>query len=414
MTSIKQALNRYYGVLVDKLFLKRNEILLVLCVIALSLDPLFCYLLIVNDDKQCLRLDTRTGTIAVVLRSIIDFLYVIYIILQFRASIVTLSSQTNGAVWRSFLLHLLVDVLVILPLPQVLVFVVIPKLNDSRSTKSLNFIFIIQYVLRVLRICSLLKIVLRNSGILAKSPWANLFLLMLASHVLGAFWYLFSIERKAACWLEACNHIGVHCSLYCGNTLQARTFLNDSCSTKTPNSTLFDFGIYLDALASEAVHSADIVQRISYCFWWGLQNLSSLGQGLKTSTYVWEIYFSVFVSISGLLSFAFLIGNLQAYLLSEVARSEEMRLKRKEMESWKSWMAFWSFPENLKERILRTIEGKLKENTVINTHNLLDLLPLDLRKEATWHLGSGLLRRVSYVVLCSYYLYTFSFFLWHE
>lgn len=208
MTSIKQTLNRYYGVLVDKLVLKPNEILLVLCVIALSLDPLFCYLLIVNDEKQCLRLDTRTGTIAVVLRSTIDFSYVIYIIFQFRASIVT--AQTNAAVWRSFSLHLLVDILVILPLPQVskshswliascmrihklynfcdiyvqvLVFAVIPKLNDSGATKSLNFIFIIQYVLRVLRICSLLKIVLRNSGILAKSPWANLFFLMLASHV---------------------------------------------------------------------------------------------------------------------------------------------------------------------------------------------------------------------------------------
>lgn len=104
--------------------------------------------------------------------------------------------------------------------------------------------------------------------------------------------------------------------------------------------------------------------------------------------------------------------------MSEVARSEEMRakteemrLKRKEMESW---MAFCSFPENLNERILQTIEGKLKENIVINIHSLLHLLPLDLRKDAIRHLGLGLLRRVSYLVLCSYYLYTFSFCLSHE
>ncbi|KAL6220359.1 hypothetical protein ACLB2K_008115 [Fragaria x ananassa] len=135
---------------------------------------------------------------------------------------------------------------------------------------------------------------------------------------------------------------------------------------------------------SGVVDSADIVQRISDCFWWGLQNLSSLGQGLKTSTYVWEIYFSIFILISGLLSFAFLIGNVQAYLLSEVAKSEErrvrveqMRLKRQEMESWRP---FLSFPENLREQILQNIECKLQENILVDVHNFLPYLSIDLRK----------------------------------
>lgn len=38
---------------------------------------------------------------------------------------------------------------------------------------------------------------------------------------------------------------------------------------------------------------------------------SSLGQNLKTSTYVWESAFAVFISISGLVLFALLIGNMQ-------------------------------------------------------------------------------------------------------
>jgi hypothetical protein len=38
---------------------------------------------------------------------------------------------------------------------------------------------------------------------------------------------------------------------------------------------------------------------------------SSLGQNLKTSTYAWENLFAVFVSISGLVLFALLIGNVQ-------------------------------------------------------------------------------------------------------
>ncbi|PRQ33339.1 hypothetical protein RchiOBHm_Chr5g0056491 [Rosa chinensis] len=38
---------------------------------------------------------------------------------------------------------------------------------------------------------------------------------------------------------------------------------------------------------------------------------SSLGQSLKTSTYVWEIYYAVFISVSGLVLFSSLIGNMQ-------------------------------------------------------------------------------------------------------
>lgn len=38
---------------------------------------------------------------------------------------------------------------------------------------------------------------------------------------------------------------------------------------------------------------------------------SALGQDLETSTYVWEICFAVSVSISGLVLFSFLIGNMQ-------------------------------------------------------------------------------------------------------
>lgn len=42
-----------------------------------------------------------------------------------------------------------------------------------------------------------------------------------------------------------------------------------------------------------------------------LEFCSSLGQNIKTSTFVWEICFAVFISISGLVLFSFLIGNMQ-------------------------------------------------------------------------------------------------------
>ncbi|XP_020414191.1 cyclic nucleotide-gated ion channel 1 isoform X2 [Prunus persica] len=376
---IREALKSCYGVLAFGLGFKNkfvnpqelvllqrwNKVLQVLCVVSLSLDPLFCYLLIVNDENKCLRLDTRLGNIAILLRSVIDFFHLFRIIFHFRASITIITpSQASGTgrnesvteppalVGTYLLLWFLLDILVILPLPQVVVFFIIPRLNDSRvfnATKSLNFIVILQYVLRVLRISSWLKKATRISGFLAETAGtkaaSNLFLYMLASHVVGAFWYLFSIERKAACWRQVC---------------------------KNPA-------------------GADFVQKISYCFWWGLQNLSSLGQSLKTSTYVWEIYFSVVISISGLVLFAFLIGNMQTYLQSKTARLEEMRLQGQDIELW---MAFHSLPRKLKKRIRQYEKYKWQETRGVDVENFLNNLPRDLRRDTKLHLCSGPLSKV--------------------
>lgn len=41
---------------------------------------------------------------------------------------------------------------------------------------------------------------------------------------------------------------------------------------------------------------------------------SSVGQNLKTSTYVGEIFFAIFIATFGLVLFALLIGNMQVNL----------------------------------------------------------------------------------------------------
>lgn len=164
-----------------------------------------------------------------------------------------------------------------------------------------------------------------------------------------------SIERETTCWKKACGNLStcIHESLYCDDGSSNSSFLNESCPIKSSNTTLFDFGIFLEALQSGVTNSNDFPQKFFYCFWWGLQNLrlvlmvclillliylvrmlcnfiftatvfnfdidvilvicfcSSLGQNLKTSTYVWEICFAVFISIAGLVLFSFLIGNMQ-------------------------------------------------------------------------------------------------------
>lgn len=144
------------------------------------------------------------------------------------------------------------------------------------------------------------------------------------------------------CWREACNEQD-GCdlaSLYCGSSVYGNnTFLQDACPTNGDANIDPIFGIYLPVLQNVS-QSTGFFPKLFYCFWWGLQNLwcvynwnqffftlknsalgavficcyfycSSYGQNLKTSTYIWENLFAVFVSTSGLVLFALLIGNVQ-------------------------------------------------------------------------------------------------------
>ncbi|KAJ6359369.1 hypothetical protein OIU76_000991 [Salix suchowensis] len=270
---------------------------------AVSLDPMFFYVPVIDDRKKCLSLDSTMEITASVLRSFTDIFYMLHIIFHFRTGFIAPSSRVFGrgvlvedtrAIAKRYLSsYFLIDILSVLPLPQ--------------------------YVPRFMRIYPLYKEV-TTSGILTETAWVgaafNLFLYMLASHVIGAFWYLFSIERQTNCWRQACGtqetcrreHLFCDGAGGAGNL----SFLDNRCPVTTPNETVFNFGIFLDALQSGVVlSSTGFSDKFFYCFWWGLRNLSSLGQNLKTSTYVWEICFAVFISISGLVLLMFVTGNFQ-------------------------------------------------------------------------------------------------------
>ncbi|CAH9070620.1 unnamed protein product [Cuscuta epithymum] len=393
-------------------FLQRwNKIFVLSCVVAISLDPLFFYIPVVDNDKKCLDVDKKLEFTASALRSCTDIFYILHIILQFRTSFIAPSSRVFGRgvlvedAWeiakRYLSSHFFIDILAVLPLPQIVILIVIPKMRGAKSLNTKNllkFVVFIQYIPRIYRVYPLYKEVTRTSGILTETAWAgaafNLFLYMLASHALGAFWYLFSIERQTTCWQRACGNSTIcrHASLYCGDDHTTfRTLLNVSCPIDEKNTTKFDFGIFLDALQSGVVESRDFPQKFFYCFWWGLQNLSSLGQNLQTSTFIWEICFAVFISIAGLVLFSFLIGNMQTYLQSTTVRLEEMRVKRRDAEQW---MAHRLLPENLRQRIRRYEQYKWQETRGVDEENLIRNLPKDLRRDIKRHLCLALLMRV--------------------
>ncbi|KAL5208212.1 hypothetical protein ABZP36_032647 [Zizania latifolia] len=392
-------------------FLQRwNKIFVISCLIAVSVDPLFFYIPVIDGDNTCLYLDKKLEIVASILRFFTDIFYLLHITFQFRTGFIAPSSRVFGRgvlvedtfeiAKRYLSTYFLIDFLAILPLPQVFVLVVLPHLQGSSVMKAKNILMIIvicQYVPRLIRIIPLYLQITRSAGIITETAWAgaafNLLIYMLASHILGALWYLLSIQQEYTCWREACSRQD-GCdsgSLYCRiNTSGNNKFLQNACPTNGTDSPDPIFGIYLPALQNVS-QSASFFEKLFYCFWWGLQNLSSLGQNLKTSTYTWENLFAVFVSTSGLVLFALLIGNVQTYLQSASMRIEEMRMKQRDTEQW---MSHRLLPDNLKERILRHEQYRWQETRGVDEEGLLINLPKDLRREIKRHLCLSLLTRV--------------------
>lgn len=109
---------------------KWNKIFVLSCVMAVSVDPLFFYIPIVNRDKQCVDLDTKLEITASVLRSFTDIFYLLHIVFQFRTGFIAPSSRVFGrgvlvedlsAIAKRYLSsYFFIDILAVLPFPQVI------------------------------------------------------------------------------------------------------------------------------------------------------------------------------------------------------------------------------------------------------------------------------------------------------
>ncbi|XP_068342872.1 probable cyclic nucleotide-gated ion channel 5 isoform X2 [Pyrus communis] len=399
----------------DKFLLLWNKFFVISCILAVSVDPLFFYLPVINTSSTCLGIDRRLAIIATTLRMIVDAFYLIHMALQFRTAYIAPSSRVFGRgelvidpariAKRYLRSYFIIDFLSVLPLPQIVVwrFLQRSKSSDVLATKqALLFIVLFQYIPRLLRVHPLTSELKRTAGVFAETAWEGaayyLLLYMLASHIVGAFWYLLALERNDTCWQKACTEIGKSCDkkiLYCGNQyIATRSNVTETILSKCTaddQNTFFDFGIYNSALSSGVVSSNKFIVKYCYCLWWGLQNLSTLGQGLATSTYPGEVIFSIALAIFGLILFALLIGNMQTYLQSLTIRLEEMRVKRRDSEQW---MHHRLLPQDLRERVRRYDQYKWLETRGVDEQSLVQSLPKDLRRDIKRHLCLALVRRV--------------------
>ncbi|XP_016650473.1 PREDICTED: cyclic nucleotide-gated ion channel 1-like, partial [Prunus mume] len=432
------------------------------CVFGVLIDPLFFYIPIVNKDTQCIGLDKSLKGAVISLRSTMDLFYVVNIVIQiyiepkvptFRVmgrSYLHTIVLTKGTIlvedalalanriWR-ISSHILIDLLAVLPIPQAVILIFMDS-SSLNTMKFLAFLALLQYVPRVLRIyllCTKLnKTPARETKIwiLFKGAF-SFFLYILASHAFGAFWYFLAIQRETACWQNACrNNNGCEpTTFYCnGRTIRNITFLDDLCSINphNANATPFDFGMFVEAVQSGVLESTNLPKKFFHCFWWGLRNLSSLGQNLQTSNYTWENIFAIFISLSGLLLvLLYLTTNLKVGAKSKynfifpfklkapqnenpspivyhshkicmelVTRtSAKMRiirqLKMKDLEV-QFWLSENDIPKNMKAPIMQKVHKQLEQNKDVHVENILSILPLEQKRFIKRHLCWPTMKKV--------------------
>ncbi|CAJ1973820.1 unnamed protein product [Sphenostylis stenocarpa] len=401
--------------------LEWNRAFLFSCILALFVDPLFFYLPSVENDgkSSCMATDLNIGIVVTCFRTFADVFYLLNMVIKFRTAYVSPSSRVFGRgelvmdprlIARRYLRsEFFLDLVATLPLPQIVIWFIMPAIRSSHADHTNNalvLIVLLQYVPRLYLIFPLSSQIIKATGVVTKTAWAgaayNLLLYMLASHVLGASWYLLSIERHATCWKSECRNesLPVKCAL---KYLDCSTLNHDdrmkwvnttsvfgNCNPE--NSTNFNYGIFASAVDNNVISSV-FIEKYLYCLWWGLQNLSSYGQGLTTSTFVGETAFAILIAILGLVLFAHLIGNMQTYLQSITVRLEEWRLKRRDTEEW---MSHRQLPQNLRERVRRFVQYKWLATRGVDEETILRALPIDLRRDIQRHLCLDLVRRVPF------------------
>ncbi|XP_021903122.1 probable cyclic nucleotide-gated ion channel 14 [Carica papaya] len=369
------------------IFLQWNRVFLFWCLVALFVDPLFFYLpsVVTNAKSSCMQSDSKLGIVVTCFRSFADAFYLLHMFIKFRTAYISPTSRVFGRgelvkdpelIARRYLKSdFLIDLLASLPLPQIVIWFIIPATRSSHSDHTNNalvLIVLLQYLPRLYLIFPLSSQIIKATGVVTKTAWAgaiyNLLLYMLASHVSGASWYLLSIERHATCWKSECRKefTPLKCIphyLDCGTLSDGgrkqwenTTVVFRNCNPA--NDISFNYGIFENALTNNVL-SSKFIEKYLYCLWWGLQNLSSYG----------------------------------TYLQSITVRLEEWRLKRRDTEEW---MRHRQLPQDLRERVRRFVQYKWLATRGVDEESILRGLPTDLRRDIQRHLCLDLVRRVPF------------------
>ncbi|KAG5226976.1 cyclic nucleotide-gated ion channel [Salix suchowensis] len=406
---------------------KWNRVSLLTRGIALAIDPLFFYALSLSIGKggaPCLYVNIGFAAIVTIARSCVDALHLWHLWLQFRLAYVSRESLVFGCgklEWnaRAIASHYVrslkgfwFDVFVIMPIPQVIFWLLVPKfIREEKIKRVLTILlvtFLFQFLPKVYHSYCLARRMRKVTGYIFGTIWwgfgLNLVAYLIASHVTGGCWYVLATERVATCLQKQCERNG-NCNL----TLQCSTnvcyrFMYPADKYGNPcgrNSTWiakplclddngpFNYGIYSPALL--VVSSNSLAVKILYPIFWGLLNLSSFGNELAPTSNLLEVMFSIYIVLCGFGLFTLLIGNIQVFLHVVMAKNKKMQLRRRDVE-W--WMRRRQLPAGLRQRFRHFERQKWRVMGGEDEMRWIEELPEGLRRDIKRYLCLDLIKKV--------------------
>ncbi|XP_038983045.1 probable cyclic nucleotide-gated ion channel 20, chloroplastic isoform X2 [Phoenix dactylifera] len=383
-----------------------NQFIFICCLLMVVFDPIFFLLPSIQMDNKCIIMDWSLATSFAIVRSVIDFIYFIHMLLQFRVAYVAPESRVVGAgdlvdqpkrIALHYLRHnFILDLCVALPLPQIMLLFVIPEAVEPTAgiyaRDILCLTVTIQYIPRMIKFFQLLA-GRSTGGFVFESAWTsfvmNVLMYLLSGHVVGAIWYIFGLQRVNECLRGACSdsHI-LHCESFieCGhgnkNPISAwQEWLKDSNSSDcftTDGS--YTYGIFNQAVLLTMQPS--IITRLIYALCWGFLQMATLVGNQIPSYKVGEILFTTFLIGLGLLLFAWLLGNIQNFLSALGRRRFEMQIRQRDFEQW---MSHRRLPEDLQRQVRQAERFSWAATRGVNEEELLENLPENIQRDIRRH-----------------------------
>nr|GMC95172.1 cyclic nucleotide-gated ion channel 2 [Ipomoea batatas] len=375
-------------------------------------------------------MDGGLAAIVTILRTCLDAVHICHLWLQFRLAYVSRESLVVGCgklVWdaRAVASHYVrslkgfwFDAFVILPIPQAVFWLVVPKLIREEQVKLimtiLLLIFLFQFLPRIYHSIYLMRRMQKVTGYIFGTIWwgfcLNLIAYFIASHVAGGCWYVLAIQRVASCLRQRCHYQKSTCNLrlscseeVCYQLLLPNGAEENPCVGNSTAAALmrkplcldvngpFRFGIYKWALP--VVSSRSVAVKILYPIFWGLMTLSTFGNDLEPTSNWLEVIFSICIVLSGLMLFTLLIGNIQVFLHAVMAKKRKMQLRCRDME-W--WMKRRQLPSSLRQRVRYFERQRWAAMGGEDEMELIKDLPEGLRRDIKRFLCLDLIKKVPY------------------
>ncbi|CAF1704905.1 unnamed protein product [Brassica oleracea] len=382
-----------------------------------GMDYILCLFMLVSG--KCIRIDEDMAIVLVALRSLTDVLYFVNILLQFRLAYTDPETTVVGSgklvkdtvkiARRYYRGNFLLDLLIVIPLPQILIVWIIPHVLVIYGANTIKNLLctavVVQCIPKLHRLFHLLARK-RTTGFIFESAWAsffiNLFTFILAGHIVGSCWYLFGLQRVNQCLRETCeDHMELKCHGVCKELIDCGLHLKEKlidCERRNTTVTQavlnwnvtaaacfqengFRYGIYWKAV--NLTHDSNLPEKYIYSLFWGFQQISTLGGNQVPSYFIWEVLFTMAIIGLGLFLFALLIGNMQNFLQSLGRRNMEMTLRRRDVNKW---MSHRQFPEVIRERVRDSERLNWSATRGVHEELLFENMPDDLQRDIRRHL----------------------------